>query len=894
MRRFFFCIVTFLCIVSYLDMCGARRRFKSRYSPTSNGIAPVVGVGQGKDTNISNTLSIGSPVIVQNDSAKTTTKKRNGKRRRKGLRPKRNNPIEQKEPTPEEKSALEPVPVPVPASENMIPKELEELDQREPDQEGKLKEEKVDKANDEETIEFYFENTDLQNVVTQIGQLYNVTFITDDIITPLANGNKALKGNKLSFKTHKPLTKKEGWNILLTFLDIAGFAIVPEADSTIFRITTVQRAQRAAIPSYIGVDSTTLPDSDQMIRYVYFIENINPETLKGIVDQMLSSSAGPSFALRELKALILTDKSYNIKTLMKIVKELDKVSMPQSMSVLKLKRADAEVVKKLYEDIAKTEDQNMMTRFFPARKQPTSLYFPENVRVIAEPRINALVLLGPYDAIEKIEDFVQKYIDVDPDKPYSPLHTYQMQYADASTVATIMNDVTKFGVETAAGKVGGVRGGDKYFKPMLFIPEPSTNQLIIRGDYEDYLKAVEVIKQLDEPQAQVAIEILILTVELRHNKELGSQIRSKNSGGSCGLLGNNVEFQTGNFGGKLETKADPEGSTTPGCQRLLGNLLKLVRGLPSGNTVVSLGCDAFGVWGVFKALETISNSEVVSNPFLLATNKMTAKVSVGEVRRLVTGTVIGTQTEQTRDDAPAKLDVTITPQINSDGMIVLDIIVDITQFLSAAGAAGEARSMRKIDTRTTVADDEVIALGGLIRNVISDHTAKTPLLGDIPLLGWLFKNREKEEAKGNLLILVSTKIIEPGSEEAIKRFTNKHIDDYYGALGQMYAIGQNKDPIHKLFFEESKKSVEQRVEDLLFKDRRQKRGRRKGNRQRRKRKEQQGEQKPSILQSKPIPKEGNSEKNRSLVVHNRLLTKQRKRQQISLVGLGDDCGESMA
>ncbi len=732
----------------------------------------------------------------------------------------------------------------------------------------------------DKTIEFYFENTDLQNVVAQIEQLYNVTFVSDDIVTPLASGGKALKGNKLSFKTHKPLTKKEGWNLFITFLDIAGFAIVPDADPRIFRITALAKAQRSSLPSFIGVDPETLPDSDQIIRYVYFIENISPESLKGIVDQMLSTSAGPSFALRELKALVLTDKSYNIKTLMKIVKELDQVSMPQSMSVLKLTRADADDVAKLYKDIAKIDDANVMSRLFPARKQPTSLYFPENVRVIPEKRSNSLILLGTRDSIEKIENFVMKFIDVEPDKPYSPLHTYQLQYAEAGTVANIMNELTKFGSGTSAGKVGGVRGGDKYFKSMLFIAEPSTNRLIIRGEYEDYLKAVEVIKKLDEPQSQVAIEILICTVELNKAKEIGGQLRNKYNGASSGPLGANVSFQSGAVG-PIQVKGDSGGEKTPGCERLLGNLLDLVKQLSAGNTVVSFGCDAFGVWGILRALETVTDSEVISNPFLLTTNKTKAEVAVGEVRRLITGQIVGQEPINTFGDEPAQLKVAIRPQINSDGMIVLDIDVDIKQFTSDT-----QRTTRKIQTKTTVADNEVIALGGLIRNRVEDSTRKTPLFGNVPLLGWLFKNRRKAEDKANLLILVSTKIIKPGAEEELAQFTNKHIDDYYGILGQMHDRGQKKDPLTRLFFKESKQDVARRVEDLLFKNTAQKRKRKKriwGKKRR-----------PTDEQTEQMVAEHKSETSqhhkKQTSEHKQILAKERSRKQASVGDLGNDDG----
>src|SRR6185436_13647612 len=139
-------------------------------------------------------------------------------------------------------------------------------------------------------------------------------------------------------------------------------------------------------------------------------------------------------------------------------------------------------VEGLYKELLPKEEPQ--SRFF-TKKQPTSLFFPENTRIIADPRTNTLILLGPINSIKKIEQFIMKYIDVELDQAYSPLYTYQLKYADAETIAEIMTKVTAFGQETAAGQYGGVRGMDQYMRPMAFIPEKETNRLVIKGHYED-------------------------------------------------------------------------------------------------------------------------------------------------------------------------------------------------------------------------------------------------------------------------------------------------------------------------------------------------------------------------------------------------------------------------
>lgn len=670
---------------------------------------------------------------------------------------------------------------------------------------------------EEDSIELNFENADLQNFVKQIEDIFEVAFISDDALSPLPQGKKAIKNNKISFKTNRPLSKKEAWNLFVTFLDIAGFAITPQSDPKVFRITTIETARKAPLPTFIGVDYKTLPDTDELIRYVYFLENASTDTIMGIINPLRSSSSQGLIELKEHKGFILTDKAYNIKMLMTIVKELDRVSIPESMSVLKLRNADAKTVENLYRELLPKEEAS--SRFF-TKKQPTSLYFPENTHIIADPRTNTLILLGPKNAIKKIEYFIVKYIDVELDQAYSPLYTYQLKYADADTIARVMSEVTSFGSGTPEKEFGSVRGTDQYMRPMAFIPEPETNRLIIKGHYDDYIKAEKIIRQLDAKQPQAAIEVLIASVDLADTKSLGAQIRTKEPGPN-GILGNNIKFQTSGLYGDSPIITNPNATT--GAERLLGNLVNLVTGSVPGTTFLTLGKDAFGVWGVFEALQTITDTEVVANPFILATNNSKATVSIGEQRRIITDEIVATGTTQNAFDADnAELKVTITPQINSDGMIGLTISVTINEFANpdnattAATGTNATQNTREIITHAIVANKEVLALGGLIRNNIQNLETKVPVLGDIPILGWFFKNKQKINIKQSLLILISTNIIESNVGEDMKEFTRQHIEDYQSTIDYMESTSVNRDPIHRLFFQDKADRAKRSVEGLIF------------------------------------------------------------------------------
>lgn len=671
---------------------------------------------------------------------------------------------------------------------------------------------------EQDVIEFQFEDADLQNLIKQVSELYGLTFITDDAIYPLPQNGKAVKGNKISFHTQKPLSKKQAWHLFQTFLDVAGLTLVPLEGLSTYRIVKTDAARKSAIPTFIGVKSETLPDSDQLVRYLYFVQNISVATLKSIIDE-LRSPASLCITLQELNAFVLTDKSYNIKSLMNIINELDRVAMPQSMSVLKLRRANAQEVKALYDSLTKSDDKTAASRMLSsARKQPTALYFPENVRIIAEPRTNSLILLGAQDAIARIEEFIIKYVDIEIGKPHSPLRVYKLKYADASTVASIMTDLTQFGKDTIAGKVGGVRDGDKYMKPMTFTPELATNHLIIRGDEEDYIRVREIIQKLDEPQPQVAIEVLILSINIADNRNLGTQIRSKQPGIN-GLVGDQIKYQTSGSrmtnvnGSGIVTRSDP----STGAQRLLGNLINLAVGALPGNTLLTLGSDNYGVWGIFNILQTLTNTQIVSNPFIVATNKQKATVAVGQTRRVISATVATSSAPiDSRSDDSANLAVSITPQINSDGMIVLDVAIDIDAFVDNVDLSSATKATKSIKTSTIVADREVLALGGLIKNQVDNSTSKWPLLGNIPIIGWLFKNKIKSQNKDNLLVLISSRIIKPEEASKVSDFTQTRINDYVVDREIVNKSYEQIDPIQRLFFNEDKGSTEAVIDDFIF------------------------------------------------------------------------------
>ena len=492
----------------------------------------------------------------------------------------------------------------------------------------------------QETVEMNFDNKELTELLKFLSNNLGVTFILDDFIEPSRiDGMQPLAGTKITFKSNAPLTLKQAWEIGLTFLEMAGFSVIPATQPRTYRVTTSASrdkasANREPLPTFIGTDPELLPDSDAKIRYVYFADNAEITTIIQIIDAMKSGSSGPLIEVPQLKAVIMTDKAANIKSLINILQEIDRVTLPETLAVIRLRHADARQVRELYHRlIGKEAAAPLFNPFARQRKPSTTQYFTEATRVFEEPRTNSLIVLGTRENIKRFEDFIVKYVDRTIDLPFSPLHIIQLKYIDATSIAKILNDVIqKFNSapeNVNAALVGGVRDANKFFRPSVRVTdEPSGNRLIINADYEEYLKLREIIDRLDVEQPQVAIKILILNVDLSNTETLGTQLRNKvgccdGTGGLDTILGTNVNFQT-NFIGPIVTREPATGTPTAinGAQRLLGNLIMLanqVNGVSPfgiGTTLVTLGQDMFGFWGLLQALETYTRVSIVANPIL--------------------------------------------------------------------------------------------------------------------------------------------------------------------------------------------------------------------------------------------------------------------------------------
>lgn len=669
-------------------------------------------------------------------------------------------------------------------------------------------------------IEFRFNNTELSTLIEYFKTLFNITFITDDALNPLPKDGKSIIGSKITFTTNKSFTKKEAWAIFTTYLDLAGYQVIPGPAPRVFKITTTDpksplSASKNPLPLFIDTSIESLPADDSVIRYIAFIKATSLETIGNLLIEIKSATSPRPIVVPDMRAIILTDKASNIRNMLAIIHELDKASPTEVLRVLKLDRIDATKAVNLYKELVKTEDPSLTARLLGQRKKPQSNYFSENVRLTAVPAINSIVMIGNKESVQRVYDFIQKTLDRRVDSSYTPIFTYALKHIEATQMAKILNDATRFQLDTDAAKSGGVRDGDKFFKPVFVEAEKTGNRLIIYADYDDYTKIYNLLKKVDIEQPQVALKVLLLSIDLTENKQIGSQLRNKVPGVN-GLLGNNVNFQTSGFGSTGSSVIENPNAT--GAARLLGDLIQLASLSGNmGSTLLTLGADIDGVWGMLSILEQYAKTSVVANPFFITTNKYPATLTVGTTRRVIDSTIQNGSATTTNGfkDLSAALTLNVTPQISHDGLISLDVLINFEQFTSPndseTSSTSGNRSRQAVQTSVIMGNNEVLALGGLVQETINETITKVPVLGDIPILGNLFKNTTKEVLRTSLLVLILPEVIPANNDAIANKITEQKILDTKTVF---FEPEQQRDPLLRWFFKDKISRGQAIVEDF--------------------------------------------------------------------------------
>ncbi len=317
--------------------------------------------------------------------------------------------------------------------------------------------------------------------------------------------------------------------------------------------------------------------------------------------------------------------------------------------------------------------------------------------------------------------------------------------------------------------------------------------------------------KLDKPQPQVALEIMILNIDVDQKKQLGSQLWQM-FGHKLGMGINEVEFRNLNAG-KLTDKDE------------IKNYIQLAEPEYEGKgnpAFISLGKAATqnnpyeNIWSMIKVIATSENSNVIAQPFLVTNNNQPCRVEVTRTYRLY-GQLESTKGELSKrkvQDAEAAISVEITPKMNLNGTIDLDINIKVDEWIDSSPSVG-SKFNRSLKTKASMLAGEVLSLGGLTKRTDTEDVWKTPILGDIPIIGSIFfKNKKKSQVESNLYIFIRPSIIKPKFEGGVDEYTQLKLDYAKYQLFKTDTFVQERDPIQRWFFKPPQQSVKQKLSDI--------------------------------------------------------------------------------
>ncbi len=567
-----------------------------------------------------------------------------------------------------------------------------------------------------------FNNVDIRVFIKFISNLTGKNFIVDNRV----------KGT-VTIISPKKLSVSDAYKVFESVLDIHGFATVPSGK--IIKIVPALDAKADNINTALAAEAEF--PRDQMVTRIVPLEYANAEELKPILTPLIPKGSVIQ-SYRETNMLIVTATLSSIKRLLKIIHTIDIQSVGKKISVIPIRYADAG---KLV--------QNLSDIFAARLKEKTKKTDGDLiVKFVADERTNSLILLASRVETGRVENLV-KILDKQVPKGEEKIRVYYLEHASAEKLAKVLQVIPI------------KEGTDKNSLPktpllsqnIQITADQSTNSLIILAEKEDYPILEEVIAKLDIPRAMVYIECLIMEVNITRGLNIGTEWRASDgydddTGVVFSGFGGTGDTGFGNLDNLASTAANPKGFSIG----VLGKNINI-----GGLTFPS-------IQAVIQAFQTDKDVHILATPQVLTTENEEATITVGKNVPYQTRSAAesGVATYNSFEYKDVGITLKITPQISKGRLVRLNVFQELTKLDSASqvGTDRPTTLKRKIETSIIVEDANTVVIGGLIDESITQTQTKVPCLGDIPFLGYGFKNESKGEDKTNLYVFLTPKVVQ--------------------------------------------------------------------------------------------------------------------------------------
>jgi general secretion pathway protein D len=637
-------------------------------------------------------------------------------------------------------------------------------------------------ATGSEPVMLNFVNADLEAAVRAIGQYTGRQFVID----PRVRGT-------LTLVTERPVTKQQAYEQLLAALRLQGFTIVePTRPDGIARIVPEADAKLQGGP--VVVPSTSAPRGDQVVTQVFKLRYESATSMVPVLRPLIAPNNTIS-AYPANNTLVITDYAENLRRIARIIEAIDAPAAAES-EIVPLKHGLAIEVATV---LNRALDEG-------ARAAGQATDAGQRVQVLAEPRTNSLILRAASPSrLALAKQLIEKL-----DKPTltaGDINVIYLRNAEATRLAPLLRAVIAndpsfmpqtggralSGTTVTTGQQQGGVFGQQMQQPQqqlpqapqvtggggaggagsaalagMIQPDAATNSLIITAPEPLYRNIRAIVEKLDSRRAQVVIESLIVEVSADKATELGIQWQDLSNIDSSGT---NVIGGT-NFGGPSQN-----------ILSVATDLSRIGRGLNIGVVAGKVTIPGIGeitnLGFLARALETKANANILSQPNIQTLDNEEAKFLVGQNVPFVTGsyTTAGSSQVnpfQTFERQDVGLQLRVKPQISEGGIVKLAIYLEVSSVAPSTLVVGQLiTNKRSFDSTVLVEDGNLVVLSGLIEDRSTVSQEKVPVLGDIPLIGWLFRYENRERRRTNTMVFLRPIIVRDESTStamAVERY----------------------------------------------------------------------------------------------------------------------------
>lgn len=577
--------------------------------------------------------------------------------------------------------------------------------------------------------------TDIQELIKFVSEATGTTIVVDP----------AVKG-KVKVVSARPVNASELYDLFLAILDVHGYTAVRSGE--VVRVIQSKDARSASVP--VAAAAAGAGGNDEYVTQVLRLDNISAAKLIPVLRPLVPQQAHMA-AYAPSNAIIISDTSSNIARIQGIIERMDR-SAVQETDVVALRYAVAEDVVRMLEKLNASEAKSSGGEV--------------EVLLVPDQRTNSVLVTGDELQRARIGKLIS-YVDT-PLEQTGNVKVIYLEYAQATEIAEVLTRVMQNISKLDTGDGGANRSSTN---SATIEADEGTNALIITADADEMAALESVIQRLDIRRAQVLVEAIIVEMEVIDGQDLGLQWLFANDGGFYGSNINANDTRARNIAGAILPSDDADSSGTTTGDFDVGNLAAAL----AGTAGLSLGWgvvdDDLSMTVILNALEERTNANILSTPSLLTLDNQEAYITVGQQVPFITGSYTGTGTNdgasnpfQTIERENVGITLTVTPQVNEGDSVVLDIEQEVNSLtgatlIASAAAADLITNERKIQTKVLAQDGRVVVLGGLIKDDVQSTEQRVPILGDIPMLGRLFRNDAVSVTKTNLLIFIRPTII---------------------------------------------------------------------------------------------------------------------------------------